>query len=93
MALKPSLMVTIAKDKAIELWKDVGLLAGIKASDLQQNIRAAPLMIAVIVDTVRLELLLKWSCCIKLNQDKTLEQSQILFPTIHTQWQVWYYWE
>lgn len=55
MALDPSLDVTMVKNGAVELGKDVGLLAGITASDLQQDVRAAALMLSGFVDIVILE--------------------------------------
>ena len=42
----------MAKNEAIELGEDVGFLAGVKASDLQQNVQAVPVKIAVIVNVV-----------------------------------------
>jgi len=45
----------MAKNEAIELGKDMCLMAEIKASNLQQTVQATPLMIAVVVDTVILE--------------------------------------
>ena len=47
----------MAKNEVIELGEDVSFLAEAKASNLQQIVQGAPLMIAIVVDLFVLELL------------------------------------